>query len=159
MQKKKVRNEFNILAFVLIFSGLVLLLESFGFLTGISNLWPIFPFIIGIGLLMLFKTQRDIGLAWLGSFLVMLSLFFFYLNFTTWKQLVKLWPVFIAIFGLSFIACYFGERKKVFVVIGLFALLLSTAFTMIFGLSPRLWPVSLIIAGIFIYIISLSDKK
>ncbi len=159
MQRKRVRNEFGVLAFVLIFSGIALLLESFGFLAGISNLWPIFPLIIGIGLLMLFQAQKDIGLLWLGSFLMIISIFFFYLNFTSWTQLTRLWPAFIAIFGMSFLICYFFNKSRIFLVVSLFALFLSTTFVVIFGLSPKLWPVSLIIAGLFIYAIALFDRK
>jgi hypothetical protein len=152
--KKSVRNEFTVLAFVLVISGILLLFEVFGYLSGISRFWPIFPLIIGIGLLMLFQKQEDIGLLWLGSFLIINSILFFYLNFTSWKRLTKLWPLFITIFGTSSLLCYFSNKNKIILIISLFTIFLSIAFILIFGLSPQLWPVSLIIAGIFIYLVS-----
>ena len=156
---KAVRNEFIVLAFALVITGFLLLFESFGFLGGISRLWPIFSLIIGIGLIMLLKNQEDAGLLWLGSLMIMLSLFFFYLNFTSWKQLARLWPVFIAIFGLAFLFCYLINKNRAILITSLFTILLSIAFILIFSLSIKLWPVSLIIAGIFLYIISKFNNK
>ncbi len=149
-----VKNEFAVLASALVITGFLLLFESFGYLNGISRLWPVFSLIIGIGLIMLFKNQEDTGLLWLGSLMIMLSLFFFYLNFTSWKQLARLWPVFIAVFGLAFLFCYFINKNRAVLMASLFTILLSIAFILIFSLSVKLWPVSLIIAGIFIYFIS-----
>ncbi|MFH0832004.1 MAG: hypothetical protein V1886_04040, partial [archaeon] len=59
--KKIVRNEFAVLASSLVIIGFLLLLESFSFLSGISSFWPVFPLIIGIGLIMLFQNQKDEG--------------------------------------------------------------------------------------------------
>lgn len=158
MKRKGARNKFNILAFSLMLGGFLLLFESLGFIEGVSRLWPLLALIMGIGFFTLFNHQKEIGFLWLGSFIMMLSIFFLYLNFTSWKQLVKLWPIFIAIFGLSFLSCYLKEKKKMFILVSLFAILLSAAFIIIFNLSVRLWPISLIIAGLFIYVISRYNK-
>ncbi|MBS3090477.1 hypothetical protein J4433_01770 [Candidatus Pacearchaeota archaeon] len=156
---KVVRNEFVVLASSLVITGFLLLFESFGYLNGISRLWPVFSLIIGIGLAMLFRNQGDTGLLWLGSLMIMLSLFFFYLNFTSWRRLAMLWPVFIAIFGLAFLFCYSINKNRAVLIASIFTILLSIAFILIFSLSIKLWPISLIIAGIFMYIVSKCNQK
>ncbi len=158
--KKRVKSEFNILAGLLVLSGIALLLEGNGILLGVHNLWPIFVFIIGLGLtLTFFQSKKDIGLIGLGSLMVMLSIFFFYLNFTSWALLKSLWPVFISIFGISVLLCYLYNKKRIFLIVGMFGILLSITFILIFGVAESLWPVSLIIAGLLIYLISFFDRK
>lgn len=159
-EARRGKSEFNILAGLLILSGIALLVEGSGFLQGIHNLWPMFIFVIGLGLvLMFYQNKRDVGLIGLGASMIMLSIFFFYLNFTSWVILKDLWSIFIAIFSVSILLCYFYNKKRIFLIIGLFGILLSIAFILIFAVSVSLWPVSLIIAGLFIYIISFFDRK
>lgn len=154
------KSEFNILAGLLILSGIALLVEGRGFLQGLHNLWPMFVFVVGLGLvLMFYSSKRDVGLLGIGSFMIMLSIFFFYLNFNSWAILKDLWSIFIAITGISLIICSAYSRKRIFLIIGLFGVLLSIAFILIFAVSVSLWPVSMIIAGLFIYIISFFDRK
>lgn len=154
------KSEFNVLAGLLILSGIALLLEGRGFMPGIHDLWPIFLLVMGIGLTsMFYSNNKDPGLIFLGSIMIMLGILFFYLNFTFWGQLKKLWPLFIAIVGISTCLCYFYNKKKIFMIMGLFGILLSIAFILIFSISALLWPISLIIAGLFIYIISFFDRK
>lgn len=158
-RQKKIRPEFNVLAGLLILSGIALLLEGKGFIPTIHNLWPIFLLITGTGLTILFYTnKKDTGLVFLGSFMILLSILFFYLNFTSWAQLERLWPLFITLIGISTLLCYSYNRKKIFMVIGLLGILLSAAFILIFSISVELWPISLIIVGLSIYIISFFDK-
>lgn len=158
--KKRLRPEFSVLASLLILSGIALLLESNSSLKGIHNMWPIFVLMLGMGLIFLFSSnKRDIGLLWLGSFMIMLSILFFYLNFTSWAQLKRLWPLFIAIASISILICYFYNKERILLLMGIFGILLSAAFILIFGISSSLWPVSLIISGIFIYIISIFIRK
>lgn len=158
--RKRGKSEFNILAGLLVLSGVALLLEGNGVLLGIHNLWPVFVFTIGLGLtLMFYQGKKDFGLIGLGSLMVMLSIFFFYLNFTSWALLKSLWPVFISIVAVSILVCFLYNKKKIFLIIGLFGVLLSITFILIFGVAESLWPVSLVIAGLFIYIISFFDRK
>lgn len=154
------KSEFNILAALLILSGIALLLEAQGIFSGIHNLWPMFVLVIGMGLtLMFYQDKRDVGLVAIGSFMILISVFFLYLNYTSWLQLKRLWPLFIAIVGLSTFICSFYNKKRIFFVVGLFGILLSATFILIFTVSVLLWPVSLIIAGLFIFIISFFDRK
>jgi len=157
----RIKSEFNVLSFILIFSGFLLLLENFGFVSGIHNLWPIFPFVVGMGLFILYKQMqgRDYGLVLLGSLLILLSVFFVYLNFKSWGILSKLWPIFICILGVSFLFSYYFNRIKIYLYVGLFATLLGFVFVFIFTISVTLWPISLVVVGIFIYLISSFESK
>ena len=157
----KVKSEFNVLSFILISMGFLLLLENYGLIKKISNFWPVFPFLVGLGLFILYKNMRrkDIGLVLLGSLLILLSVFFVYLNFTSWAKLSRLWPIFICILGVSFLFCYYFNRIKIYLYVGLFSTLLGSIFVFIFSISVLLWPLSLIIIGIFIYLISSFQAK
>lgn len=149
-----------ILATVFILSGVALLFESFGIAKGVHNIWPIFSFIIGLGFLLLNKKQRkrDIVLTIIGWFMMLSSLLFVYLNLTSWTQVAFLWPVFITFAGISFLAVHRNNKSKKFLYMGIGGILLSLIFIFIFGVSASLWPVSLIVAGIFLYIISIKEK-
>ncbi|MFH1249010.1 MAG: hypothetical protein V1660_02570 [archaeon] len=155
----KGRYEFGVIAVLFLISGIALLLEGQGILPGIHNLWPMFVFVVGMGLsLMFYQDCKDVGLLGLGSFLLMTSILFFYLNYTSWVKLKEWWASFIFIVGASLIICSIYSRKRIFFLVGLFGILLSIAFILIFAVSASLWPVSLIIAGIFILIISRFDN-
>jgi hypothetical protein len=157
----KIKSEFGVLSFILIFSGFLLLLENYGFIRGIHNLWPIFPFVVGMGMFILYKQMhgRDYGLVLLGSLLILSSIFFVYLNFTSWLKLSKLWPVFICILGASLFFSYYFNRTRIYLYLGLLATLSGIIFIFVFSISVLLWPMSLILIGIFIYLISNYESK
>jgi hypothetical protein len=151
-------SSFNILAIVLIIVGGVFLLENFGFIDGAWLVWPVLPLIMGLGFCILFfKTKRDIVLLGLGSFVLLNSLFFFYLNFIGWSTLVVLWPVFIVILGITFLACYMISKSKVLAYLAALLIALGTSFILIFVISTKLWPISLVFAGISFIIINIFE--
>ena len=92
----------GVLAVLFIFAGIILLLENFNILVGVSKLWPIVIFLLGLGFVMLFfeRRKQDSVLLWIGSFLMMISVLFGYLNYTSWRLLAYLWPVFLGIVGI-----------------------------------------------------------
>ncbi|MCX7959283.1 MAG: hypothetical protein N3B13_09575 [Deltaproteobacteria bacterium] len=97
--------QFDIVAIIFIACTPLLLLETFGITKGMYKIWPIFPFVFGLGSLLIAvrPENRYPLMGGLGSFLMLCSLFFFYLNLTSWKELVTLWPVFVILLGLSLI--------------------------------------------------------
>ena len=153
-------SSFNILATVLIVIGAVFLLENFGIIEGAWFLWPLLPLIIGIGFCILFfKTRRrDPVLLGMGVFTLLNSIFFFYLNFTGWRQLALLWPVFMVVLGLTFLACYFPSKAKVLLYLTTFLIALGTSFILVFVISTKLWPIILVLAGVSFIIISLFER-
>ena len=151
---------FNVLAGILIILGVILLLENFGIVYGAWMIWPFIPLIIGIGFTILyFRTRKDLVMLGMGIFIGLNSMFFFYLNFTGWILLAYLWPVFIILLGLTFLACWLPSRKRVLLYLAVFLTALGLSFIMIFAISSRLWPLSLILGGISFIIISVFDRN
>jgi len=149
-----------ILSILLILSGVILLLESYGIVEGISRLWPVFPCILGIGFILLFARKRsDITLLIIGTFLVWVSLLFFFLNFTAWRLLADLWPLFVLFLGFSFLAPVLWVGKRgVFVPLAIILIILGAAFLLVFTIDPRLWPATLVLFGISLLIINRYDR-
>lgn len=157
----KARPTTRILSILFILTGLILLLESYGYANGIYRLWPIFPFILGTGFILLFPRNRsDITLLITGTFLICASILFFIFNFTTWRAMADLWPLFIGFTGLSLLApVLWGGKRGIFIPLALFLLLLCGAFILVFTVDTRLWPVSLVLSGICLLLIGRCDQK
>ena len=150
---------FNVLATILILIGIIFLLENFGIVSGAWLFWPLIPLILGTGFCMLFfRTRKDLVLLGLGSGLVLNSLFFFYLNLTSWKLLAYLWPAFMIILGLTFIACFLFSRKRVLIYLAVILMALGSSFILVFAISTILWPLTLVLAGISFIIINIFEK-
>lgn len=138
-----------ILALVFILAGAVLSLENMKVISGVSRLWPVFPLIIGTGFCILFfdRKARDLALFFLGSMLCQISVFFFYLNYSSWTELATLWPVFLCIAGISFLSIYLSSRIRIFSILGISLILLAAVFYLVFGVSHNLWPLSFVAFG------------
>jgi hypothetical protein len=148
------------MAVVLIIIGIIFLLENYGFISGAWFLWPLLPLIIGVGFCMLFfRARKDIVLLGLGCFILLNSIFFLFLNFTGWSLLTYLWPVFIIILGLTFIACYAVSKKKILIYLAIILIALATSFILIFAVSTSLWPISIILTGASFMIINLFEIR
>ena len=95
-QAVKPIRKFAILAYLLVIVGFLMILENFGVLKGVHLLWPAFPLTLGIGLLMLFfqSERRDLKAWGIGVFLILNSFIYFWCNFTSWRILGKIWPLF-----------------------------------------------------------------
>ena len=139
-----------ILSFFLILIGIIFLLDLFEIIPGISKIWPVFILLLGFGFWLIFFSKKKSNIAELGAgtFLVALSILFFYLNFTTWTQISELWPIFLVIFGFLIFVCYFSIKSKIFLYIGLLLMILGVVFYLVFAISAKLWPISLILLGI-----------
>ena len=162
---KKSYNQFTALAVLSLLVGFLLTMDNLGILTGTWKLWPVFLLFLGIGGLNFFKSSNRKDLIPLGIsiYLVLISIFFFFLNFTTWQVMKDVWPTFIAIFGVSTLAIsYFTERKKWFALSGLFFVFLALVFFLAFSIEAKLWPLSLMLFGVWILLIperSNSEKR
>ncbi|MBW2967637.1 hypothetical protein KY362_04070 [Candidatus Woesearchaeota archaeon] len=153
-------SSFNILAAVLIIIGSLLILENFGIFTGIWLLWPVLPLVIGTGFCMLyFRTRKDIVLLGLGTFVTLISMFFIYLNFAGWSRLAFQWPVFLVILGLTFLNTFIFSKKRVLLYLAVILISLGAAFILVFIISLKLWPMTLVLAGVSFIIISIFDMQ
>jgi hypothetical protein len=111
----------NVLAFLFILIGVLLAMENFGVISGVSRHWPALILLLGSGFVLLFFQRRrtDAALLWLGSFLDFLGIFFYYLNYTSWWHLGRQWPMFLAIVGLSFLSVSAFIRRRIFIYLSI----------------------------------------
>jgi len=158
MQKKRT---IIFLATIFIIVGSLIILENFLVIRGISIHWPVFLLITGGGFVLLFfqRENNDQVLLWLGSFIFILGLFFYYLNFTSWSKLSTLWPFFLGIIGFSFLSVGMFTREKIFAYFAISFIALFIIFTLVFSVSKKLWPISFIVFGICLIILDYLYKK
>jgi hypothetical protein len=160
-------------ALVLILLGIWFLAGNLGVrLPGMDALWPIFP--LGGGLLALsgyLVNRRDPGLIFVGLAATLIGAFFFLFTLRVplpvggmqegvrWGDMGKLWPAFVVIGGVSFMALYLAEGKHDWGVFSFGALAViagCVAFLFTLGwlagdigrLLVKLWPLLLVIAGL-----------
>ncbi len=145
---RRVRSIF-VLSLLLIVAGIALTLENVGIIVGASKLWPVFLLILGGGFIVLFldHRRREPSLVFLGTTNILLGLFFFYFNFTTWSHMATMWPIFLGIAGAGFFAMYLAGRHPPFLFLAVALVMLAAVFYMVFGISLQLWPLSLVAFG------------
>ncbi|MFP4458941.1 MAG: hypothetical protein ACLFSQ_05075 [Candidatus Zixiibacteriota bacterium] len=151
----KQRQTLNFLATIFIITGLLLVMENLGVISGISIHWPIFLFILGTGFSLLFftKQRNDHAMIWLASFILLLGGFFYYLNFTNWKLLANLWPIFLGIVGFSFLMTGIFSPRRLYLIFAVFFIGLFLIFSSVFAISAKLWPISLVVFGVALIIL------
>lgn len=149
------------LAVILMAVGAILTLENLGLVTGVSRHWPIFLLILGTGFLLLFQNRSgaDAVLLWLGIFIGLLGGFFYFLNFTRWSLLGRLWPVFLGLVGLSFSGVALVRRSRLFLAFAIIFIGLFLIFTLVFAVSLKLWPLSLFVFGAALLILDIIQRK
>lgn len=149
------------LAPLLILIGVLVTLENFQLIGCVSVHWPLLLLILGLGFLMLFYQRRrsDAVLLWLGSFLTILALFCYYLNFTSWAHLARLWPIFLGIVGLSFLVLGLDTRKRLYFYFAGAFIALFVILMLVFTVSTRLWPMSFAVFGVSLWILEYSLNK
>jgi hypothetical protein len=164
-----------------IFPALILILIGLWFLAGnldvrlpgMDAMWPIFP--LGGGLLFLggylTNNRRDPGLVFVGVGATLIGAFFFLFTLRVplpvagmqdgvrWSDMGKLWPAYVVIGGLSFMALFLAEPSRpwgVFSVGALAVIVGFIAFLFTLGWLPsdlgrllaQYWPLLLILAGL-----------
>jgi hypothetical protein len=160
-------------AVILILLGLWFLASNLGVrLPGMDAMWPIFP--MGAGLLFLsgyLLERRDPGLVFVGIAATLIGAFFFLFTLRVplpvtgmqagvrWSDMGKLWPAFVVIGGLSFLALFLAEQRHEWGVfsVGATAIIVGcVAFAFTLGWLAgsvgqwllKLWPLVLVIAGL-----------
>ncbi|MBI5777918.1 MAG: hypothetical protein HZA49_00485 [Planctomycetes bacterium] len=151
----KNKKSISVLAGLFIIAGMVLVLENYALLRGISQFWPGLILITGSGFVLLFfsRHRQDPALIWLGSFMVALSIFFLCLNNTAWATLSYLWPVFLGIVGLSFLVTGIFVKGRTYAYLAVFFISVFLALYFVFTVSLKLWPLSMVLFGISLLII------
>jgi hypothetical protein len=149
------------LAAILMAVGALLTLENLGLLHGVSRHWPLFLLILGSGFLLLYRSRQagDAAMLWLGSFILLSGAFFYFLNFTSWRLLGRLWPVFLGLAGLSFLAVGVARRSMLFHLLATALVGLFMVFTLVFAVSLKLWPTSLVVFGASLLMLDYMRRK
>lgn len=153
-----------------IFPGLVLIALGLWFLAGtlgmplpaLGDLWPIFP--LGFGLAMLsqyfMQGRQEPGLVFAGVSATLIGALFFAITLgpLEWSDLGRLWPLFVLIGGLAFLAQWLAQPNErgllVPALLGLLVGGVAILFTLnLLGtaagqLAAKLWPVILIVLGL-----------
>jgi len=158
MQKQKGNLIWGILLIVI---GLVFFIGNISRVS-MDYLWPVFPLAVGIMFLVgYFNDRKNYGLLMPGSILTVVSLLFFYCNFSGWWHMEYLWPIFILAPASGFFAMYFGGNKDQGLLIpGFILAVVGCVFLFLSSGVGDFWPVFLIAAGIIMIVIQfLSDKK
>ena len=146
---------------LLILIGVLVTLENFQLIGAVSAHWPLLLIILGTGFLMLFfqRQRSDAVLLWLGSFLTILAAFCYYLNFTSWARLARLWPIFLGIVGLSFLVLGLNTRRPLYLYFAGAFIALFVILMLVFTVSTRLWPMSFVVFGLSLLVLEYSLNK
>jgi hypothetical protein len=155
------RPSLNLLAGTFVAAGVILLLENLNLVSGISRLWPLLLMVVGLGFtILLFQRRRcDIVLIWLGSFNLLVGIFFLYLNFVGWGRMATLWPVFLLIVAISFlISSRYSRHRPIFASVAIVFGMLFASLYLVFGVSLSLWPFSLVAFGLSLLWINYADR-
>jgi hypothetical protein len=146
--------------FSLVALGALFLLVNIGVLPfGWREIWPVFPFLAGVALFKVYAGRRGSGDLFAALTLTQVGAFFFVFStgLATWPSLDELWPFFLLIPGIAFIAVAgTGRRPVSALVAGLVGVALSVVGFWVAveddgprALGPilRYWPLSLVVAG------------
>jgi hypothetical protein len=157
----KPKRSLTAMAVLFICTGAVLTLENYSLVAGISSHWPLFIILVGSGFALLFfqNGRQDAALIWLGSFCIPIGVFFYFLNFTSWRHMAHLWPLFLGIVGLSFLVTTIVTKSRIFLYLSFLFVTLFCALWLVFTVSIKLWPVSLIVFGLSLLSINFFAQK
>ncbi len=132
--------------------GILMALDIMADISFIYKLWPVLTVILGIGFIGIYvhRSRQEAAFIGIGSYLIGFSALAFYCNLTAWSELSLLWPVFIALFGVSFILMFFFSRQRPVLLLlsGLLFISLALVFFFVFGITTRLWWSVFVFAGI-----------
>ncbi len=135
----------------------------FGGLPGLDQLWPIFPTLAGVGMLLgfLLGGMKDPGRVFSGTVAFGVGLFFFLFTLgpLEWEQMGVLWPVFPLIVSIAFLWTWvagLGRKPGLLVpafingtvgVLGLFFTLTPLSGFIGEWIATIGWPIILILVG------------
>lgn len=134
--------------------GILFGMETFSSFHLLSSLWPLLLTNLGAAYVAVFfkrKRNEPVYLI-LGVYIFCSSILFLYCNFTSWKVLVALWPLFIFFIGISFLFTYFCFlRSWLYLFTSLFFLSMSAVFLLAFSISYKFWWSIFIFLGLSLF--------
>ena len=141
------------LAFFLIIIGLLFAFDSLLHLSFIYKLWPLILTILGAGFIGIYVKRKQRGILFLavGEYILCFSVLALYCNFTSWRNMSDLWPLFIGFLGIALVTVFFLDRnRRNLLFIGLLLASLSIYFLLVFSLGSQFWWIIFIFAGLCI---------
>ena len=130
------------LGILLILVGLLCAAGSSLGLPVVFKLWPLLVLGLGVGFVGIFAGRRTRGTFYLalGEYLILFSGLALYCNFTSWRSLRHLWPIFIAFLGVVFATLLvFRRRNRFLLFLSLLFVLASASLFLIFSFGTEYW--------------------
>lgn len=138
-----------------------------------GSIWPIFPMIAGVFLLVLTFTSPNpaarSGLVFAGTIPLLLGLFFFAitLDILSWSNMGTLWPIFPLAVGVAFIIAYLVSNREhnFYLIPGASLIIIAVTFLVIFQVGGsasaigKLWPIFLVMAGILLLVLPMIRRR
>lgn len=143
------------LAIFLIIIGVLFAVDSFLKVSVFYKLWPVVILILGAGLVGIFIKRKASGVLYLavGEYLICFSGLAFYCNFTSWRSMSRIWPLFIVFLGIVFVSLFlFHPKRRFLLLLGLLHFSLSIFFFLIFSLGSQFWWTIFILVGLSILV-------
>jgi len=141
------------IAILLIFVGAMFGVDSFLHLSFVYKLWPLLMTILGIGFIGIYSKQKASGMLYwaVGEYFLCFSALALYCNFTSWRNMGNLWPLFIGFFGAVFVTGFFIERqRRFFLLFGLMLISLSVYLLLVFSIGSQYWWSIFLLVGVSI---------
>lgn len=160
-QKHLIQENYKKLGIVFIFLGLIFATETFFKIRILYKVWPVIITILGMGYIGIFykRESREGFFLGIGVYLILFSFLALYCNFTSWKQLSFLWPLFVVFLGISFIAIViFKLKNKLLLFLGLIMVSISITFFLTSSIHSKFWWSILIFLGISILVMGRRSK-
>lgn len=166
------RRETVLLALVLILVGVYFLLIRLDLgVPELDRLWPVFPFVGGMVLLVSYAQEgrkNPVPVFW-GTNLALGSIFFFLITLgdQDYTILRVTWPVFISLSGISFLAFWLVQQPRDWATLFLaIVALLFSGIALAFNLNSQyvphfnnLWPAFLILIGLILLLKAIVNKR
>ena len=147
------------LALFFILIGLFFSVDYFLGVSIVYKLWPILLLNLGIGLIGIFTklNKKEPLFLVVGEYLVLFSFLALYCNFTSWRLLAQMWPLFILFFGCVMITqFFFHKRNRLALFLGMVFSFLSIFFFLVFSVSGQYWWTIFIFIGLSILLSGMS---
>ena len=142
---------YDVLAVLCLSLGILLLAQNLGAIAPVTWVWPMLVTLAGAALIVSGHGRGRFGYGMIGTgtYVLLSSGLFMYMNLTSWSRMAKCWPLFIGFLGAAIFVSGFGWRRRgPPLFLSVLLVLVSLALFLIFSVSVALWPVSLLCLGV-----------
>ncbi len=170
----QMRNGATLAGAFLIVLGVIFLLVTQGALDlNLGTLWPVFPALAGVFLLVQAFTSASPNprsaqmLA--GTIPLLLGLFFLTitLGIFSWSDMDTLWPIFPLIVGVACIVAYLASAREhsFYLIPGAILIIIAVTFFTILQIGGsysaigKLWPIFLVMAGVILLVVPMLRNR